>query len=467
MAAREQALLAREAAVQSREDVVAAAEVAMRTAAAMRVTADGHMLMLQQANERLVIATIEAQKLADQLQIAKSQMETAKFVAEKANLAKSDFLSRMSHELRSPLHAVLGFAQLMETASPPPTATQAANIAQILQAGWHLLALIKEILDLSGIGAGKVALALEPVALAEVLAECQDMMEAEAQARGIRMDFRHFDAPTFVWADRVRLKQIFVNLLSNAVKYNVERGTIAVAVTAISRERVRISVTDSGEGLNPEKLAQLFQPFNRLGQETGFVAGTGIGLVVARQLAELMGGTLGVSSIAGAGSVFWVELLTTPTQELEVGGVDPSGATRVPGPVGTPVRTVLYIEDNPSNLELVAQLIARRSDLRLLTAVNGTLGIELARASRPDVILMDMKLPGISGIEALEILREDPTMAHIPVVAVSANAGPKDISRGLAAGFFAYLTKPIAVTEFMDALDATLAFSEKNRRKLT
>ena len=218
---------------------------------------------------------------------------------------------------------------------------------------------------------------------------------------------------------------------------------------------------------NPEKLAQLFQPFNRLGQETGFVAGTGIGLVVARQLAELMGGTLGVSSIAGAGSVFWVELLTTPTQELEVGGVDPSGATRVPGPVGTPVRTVLYIEDNPSNLELVAQLIARRSDLRLLTAVNGTLGIELARASRPDVILMDMKLPGISGIEALEILREDPTMAHIPVVAVSANAGPKDISRGLAAGFFAYLTKPIAVTEFMDALDATLAFSEKNRRKLT
>ena len=230
---------------------------------------------------------------------------------------------------------------------------------------------------------------------------------------------------------------------------------------AAGAERTRISVKDTGAGLPPEKLAQLFQPFNRLGQETGGVAGTGIGLVVTKQLAELMEGVLGVESTVGAGSVFWVELLSTAAPEPAVGGAESAAQAQPRPPAGARLRTLLYIEDNPANMELVEQLIARRPDLRMLTAVNGTLGIELARVSQPEVILMDINLPGISGIDALKILRADPATAHVPVVALSAKAMPRDIELGLKAGFFRYLTKPIKVKEFMDTLNAALEFSEK------
>ena len=403
----------------------------------------------------------ERKRFEQALQESNVELESAKSAAEKANLAKSDFLSSMSHELRSPLNAILGFAQLMESASPSPTASQAASIAQILQAGWHLLKLINEILDLAVIESGKVSLSLEPVSLAEVMSECQAMMEPEAQQRGIRMTFPRFDDSVFVWADRTRLKQIVINLLSNAIKYNKEQGTVVVDCTVISPERTRISVKDTGAGLTPEKLAQLFQPFNRLGQEASGVAGTGIGLVVTKQLAELMEGVLGVESTVGMGSEFWVELLSTAAPEPAVGGAEPAEQAQPRRPTGTRIRTLLYIEDNPANMELVEQLIARRTDLRLLTAVNGTLGIELARASPTDVILMDINLPGISGIDALKILREDPSTAHIPVVALSANAMPRDIAKGLEVGFFSYLTKPIKVKEFMETLNAALEFAEE------
>jgi PAS domain S-box-containing protein len=242
------------------------------------------------------------------LQETNIELESAKSAAEEANLAKSDFLSSMSHELRSPLNAILGFAQLMELASPLPTDSQKESIAQILQAGWHLLKLINEILDLAVIESGKVSLSTESVSLAEVMSECQAMMEPQAQQRGISMTFPRFDNPFFVSADRTRLKQIVINLLSNAIKYNKEQGTVVVDCTTSTPGLTRISVKDTGAGLSPEKLAQLFQPFNRLGQEAGGVAGTGIGLVVTKRLAELMGGVLGVESTAGAGSVFWCEL---------------------------------------------------------------------------------------------------------------------------------------------------------------
>ena len=390
-----------------------------------------------------------------------AELETAKSAAEKANLAKSDFLSSMSHELRSPLNAILGFAQLMESAVPEPTHSQKGSIGQILRAGWHLLELINQVLDLAVIESGKVSISREPVSLGEVMSECQAMMEPEAQQRGVTMTFPGFDKAAFVKADRTRLKQIVINLLSNAIKYNKQQGTVVVECVTNNPERTRISVSDTGAGLSPEKLAQLFQPFNRLGQEAGGVAGTGIGLVVTKRLAELMEGALGVDSIAGKGSVFWCDLpsSTAPRFVLEHRGA--AAPDEAPASTAAGMRTVLYVEDNPANMTLVEQLIARRPDIRLMTAVNGTLGIEAARTSQPTVILMDINLPGISGVEALKVLRRDPATSHIPVVAISANALPRDIQSSLEAGFFRYLTKPIKVKEFTDTLNAALALAEE------
>ena len=387
------------------------------------------------------------------------ELERAKAAAEKANLAKSDFLSSMSHELRSPLNAILGFAQLINSDSPPPTASQTASIDQILHAGWYLLDLINEILDLAQIESGKLALSREPTSLAEVMLECQAMIEPQAQLRGIRMTFPQSGAPYFVDADRTRLKQVLINLLSNAIKYNQANGAVVVDYTASTPARLRVSIRDTGAGLSPEMLMQLFQPFNRLGRESSREEGTGIGLVMSKRLVELMGGTIGVASTIGSGSVFWFELNSTEAPQLAVDHAAPLVTGQAPLLNGAARRTLLYVEDNPANLKLVEQLIARRPDMRLLVAGDGDLGVELAHANHPDVILMDINLPGISGIEALKILGEDPETANIPVVALSANAMPRDIEKGLQAGFFRYLTKPIKVDEFMNTLDVALKFA--------
>ncbi|CAJ95176.1 signal transduction histidine kinase containing a receiver domain (hybrid) and a PAS sensor domain [Cupriavidus necator H16] len=378
----------------------------------------------------------------------------AQAAAEGANRAKSDFLSSMSHELRSPLNAILGFAQLMASDSPPPPPAQQASIDQILKAGWHLLELINEVLDLAKIEAGQASLSPEPVSLAEALRECHAMVEQQALKRGVRMRFPSFNFPCFVRADRTRLKQILLNLLSNAIKYNRDQGTVEVSVTA--GDRIRISVRDTGAGLAREQLAQLFRPFNRLGQEAGPEEGTGIGLVVAKRLVELMGGSIGAESAVEAGSVFWVELPASRPPELAGESVEPAVPAQAQSEHGPSAHTLLYVEDNPANLKLVEQLIARRAGMRLLTAITGTLGLELARTALPEVIVMDIHLPDINGIEALGLLREDPRTAHIPVIALSANAMPRDIEKGTKAGFFRYLTKPIRLNEFMDALNAAL-----------
>jgi PAS domain S-box-containing protein len=402
----------------------------------------------------------ERKRFERALQESNLELESAKFVAEKANLAKSDFLSSMSHELRSPLNAILGFAQLMESSTPAPSESQGARISQILKAGWHLLKLINEILDLAVIESGQVSLSRESVSVSEVMMECETMMGPEAQKLGIRMTFPKFETPIFVKADLTRLKQIVINLLSNAIKYNRDEGTIVVECALNAPERVRISVRDTGKGLSPEKLAQLFQPFNRLGQE-GNIVGTGIGLVVTKKLAELMDGSIGVESKPGVGSVFWCELAATSAPQLKIAGVESAASVRSKLAPGAPLRTLLYVEDNPANMELVKQLIALSPDLRLLTAVNGTLGIRLARSALPKVILMDINLNGISGIDALKILREDPTTSHIPIIALSANAMPRDVAKGMKAGFFRYITKPIKVDEFMESLNAALELAEK------
>jgi CheY-like chemotaxis protein/anti-sigma regulatory factor (Ser/Thr protein kinase) len=289
------------------------------------------------------------------------------------------------------------------------------------------------------------------------------MIEPLAQRRGIRMSFPRSDAPYCVNADRTRIKQVLINLLSNAVKYNRIGGSVAVDCTANKLSgRVRITVRDTGAGLPPEKLMQLFQPFNRLGQEAKGEEGTGIGLVVSKRLVELMDGVIGVDSDVGVGSIFWVELPSTAPLTLTA-SAEAIVAAESAAATHEGVRALLYIEDNPANLQLVERLIGRRHDIRLLTAMDGNLGVELARACLPDVILMDINLPGISGIEALRILRDDPATAHIPVLALSANAMPRDIQKGLDAGFFRYLTKPIKVSEFMSTLNAALAFAEEGR----
>ena len=388
------------------------------------------------------------------------ELNAALAAAEKANLAKSDFLSGMSHELRTPLNAILGFAQLVESGTPAPTATQKRSIDQILKAGWYLLELINEILDLALIESGRLSLSNEPVSLAEVMLECRAMIEPQAQKRGIRMAFPRIEAASYVNADRTRVKQVLVNLLFNAIKYNKPGGAIAVGCTQGAENSIRISVRDTGAGLAPEQVEQLFQPFNRLGKETSGEEGTGIGLVMTKRLVELMGGSIGAESTVGVGSVFWVELGLIPAPQLMLHEAELAALELPRVAAGRPLRTLLYVEDNPANLELVEQLIARRPDLHLLSAADGQLGIEYAQAYQPEVILMDINLPGISGLEAMKILHADPATTHIPIIALSANAIPRDVEKGLEAGFFNYITKPIKVAQFMLALDQALLFAK-------
>jgi CheY-like chemotaxis protein len=342
---------------------------------------------------------------------------------------------------------------------------QKLSIDQILQAGWYLLRLINEILDLAMIESGKVSMSHEPMSLTDVLQDCEAMIKPQADQRQVQLHFPQLDAQLYVHADRVRVKQVMTNLLSNAIKYNREGGSVKVTCQPVSGGKIRINVSDTGLGLSVQQLAQMFQPFNRLGRENSAEEGTGIGLVVTKQLVELMGGEIGVESQVGVGSVFWIELIASSLPELESALPDvvtTLGAASVVGVDRGERRTLLYVEDNPANLILVEQLIARRADITLLSAIDGHSGIQMARAHRPDVILMDINLPGISGYGALKILHSDPATRHIPVMALSANAMPRDIDTGLQAGFFRYLTKPIDVFEFMDALDLAMHLVKKH-----
>ncbi len=305
------------------------------------------------------------------------------------------------------------------------------------------------------------------MSLSAAMLECETLIEPMAAKRGIRVTFPRLEHPYFVEGDRVRVKQLLINLLTNAIKYNKPDGTVTVDCILSTPGRIRLCVEDTGEGLSAEKLAQLFQPFNRLGQEAGAEEGTGIGLIVCKRLIEMMGGVIGAESTVGKGCVFWIELKLATEPSPAVPAARPAAGAQAPMQADAPFRTLLYVEDNLANVMLVEELIARRPDIRLLSARDGVTGIEMARTSRPDIILLDINLPGISGIQVLEILAAAPATAHIPVLALSANAMPRDIENGLKAGFFRYLTKPIKINEFMDTLDAALKFSETGAKATT
>jgi signal transduction histidine kinase/DNA-binding NarL/FixJ family response regulator len=394
------------------------------------------------------------------------ELKKAMHAVETASNAKSEFISRMSHELRTPLNAILGFAQLIESGTPAPTPIQQRSVEQILKGGWYLLELINEILDLALVESGRLALSIEPVSVAEVMQECRTMIEPLTQSHNVHMHIGELGHPGYVFADRTRLKQVMINLLMNALKYNRPGGSLSVEFSSTAVQSLRISVRDTGVGLTPAQLPQLFQPFNRLGKEASAEEGTGIGLVVTKRLVELMGGLIGVESTFGVGSVFWVELPLTTAPELDSTEVALVPAEALPANPDIEPFSVLYVEDNPANLDLVEQIIARRADVKFFSAAEAGIGIAFARSHLPDVILMDINLPGISGMDAMRILRADPRTAHIPVLALSANAVPRDIQNALAAGFLDYITKPILVSSFLQALDTALQHSKKKHKPL-
>jgi signal transduction histidine kinase/ActR/RegA family two-component response regulator len=406
------------------------------------------------------------QERTAQLQQSNQELSVATRAAEHASRAKSEFLSSMSHELRTPLNAIIGFGQLLASDRFPADEQQRRTfVDHIVKSGRHLLALINEVLNLAQIEAGRLTLSLEPVALQDVLDDSRAMVGPLAAPRGIRVLFP--ERCTYaVTADRTRLKQVLLNLLSNAVKYNRDQGAVVIDCTLPAPGRVRVSVQDTGRGLTPRQIESLFQPFNRLGQEAGEQEGTGVGLVVTKHLVEMMDGRIGVQSTPGAGSVFWVDLpqadgatVSAPVPLASAADDEakhPPAVPPAPAPEDAEGATVLCVEDNPANLAFVRSALGHRPHLRLLTATDGRTGVELARAHRPQVILMDNNMPGLTGREALAVLMDDPATSGIPVIALTANAMPKAVDDGLAAGFFRYLTKPIDVDALIGAVDEAL-----------
>lgn len=385
----------------------------------------------------------------------KQEIIAARNEAERANLAKSEFLSNMSHELRTPMNVILGFGQLMQYDDSLPQEHQ-DNVKEIMNAGYHLLDLINEILDLAKIEAGHVKLTIEELQVCALVKECLGLINTLAAKRNISISY---DCPdeTAVLADRTRLKQVLLNLLSNAVKYNHPNGSIHVDTQPAGEDRLRIQVTDTGIGISPQRLTELFQPFNRLDAANSEIEGSGIGLTISHRFVEKMGGSIDVYSEVGKGSCFRVELpvATLPTGERQTLHADVGGHSPTL-PAAKETCQVLYIEDNPVNVKLVEQILNPRQEFLLLTACEPELGLQLARVHRPDVILLDINMPQMDGYQVLNILKTDPATRRIPVIAITANAMASDIKDGLAAGFDDYLTKPLDVANFLAVLENKL-----------
>ncbi|MGB5096322.1 MAG: PAS domain-containing protein [Porticoccaceae bacterium] len=389
----------------------------------------------------------------------RAELAEARETAERANDAKSEFLSSMSHELRTPMNAIIGFAQMLEYDNEL-NADQRDSAKEIRKAGDHLLDLINEVLDLAKIESGQVNLSLEPVPLGPLINDCQQLIQPLVTTQKLSLTVDVAPGAT-VRADRIRIRQALLNLLSNAVKYNREQGEIRVIAGPGAGNNLRIAVTDTGPGILPAHLTSLFEPFNRLGAEHTEVDGTGIGLTITRRLVELMGGSIGVHSEVGIGSTFWIDLPQSETAGREI-SIQSRSATQSPRTLAHQYQ-ILCIDDNPANLKLIAQMLGRRGNVDLITAHTPALGIELALAHRPDLILLDINMPNLDGYQVLKIFTADAYLRSVPVIAITANAMPKDIARGMTAGFTEYLIKPLDLMLFLQTIDRHLAPVEQNQ----
>jgi PAS domain S-box-containing protein len=384
------------------------------------------------------------------------ELRQAQILAEAGSSAKSEFLSSMSHELRTPLNAILGFAQLLQRDKKEPLSVRHKDrVDQILKGGEHLLRLIDDILDLSRIEAGRVSISAESMSIADALETVRTTLEPMATRLGIHLEITAVEASIpMVYADRTRFAQILMNFGSNAIKYNRAGGRVSFRVTAPRADAVRITVEDTGMGIPADKQDKLFQPFQRAGQETGPIEGTGIGLVITKRLAELMRGRIGFASTEGKGSEFWVEMPVHDAHGIAMPPTTPASLTlRFEAASKT---TVLYVEDNPANVTFMQDLLGDFENIQLITAPTAEMGVEIARAKRPALVIMDINLPGMSGLDALQALQAWDETRTIPVIALTAAASDRDKKRGQEAGFFRYLTKPVKVDELESALESLL-----------
>ena len=384
---------------------------------------------------------------------AEEALTQARLEADRSNRAKSEFLSRMSHELRTPLNAILGFGQLLDIEDLTPD--QRESVQHVLRAGGHLLRLIDEVLDIARIEAGRLSFSPEPVPIRATLHQALDLIRPMAAKKNVQL-LAAAPGPwdKHVLADQQRLTQVLLNLLSNAVKYNRAGGSVTLSCEDIQAGKVRFSVRDTGRGIAPGNLERLFSPFERLDAAQAGIEGTGLGLALSKHLIEAMGGAMGVESVLGMGSTFWIELPEV-SEPLELIDAPPEREGKALPPAGTG-GTVLYIEDNLSNFRLVERILALRPGVRLISAMQGRMGLDLAQTHRPDLILLDVHLPDISGAEVLAELQADAQLRRIPVVMISADAIPATIGRFLAQGAGAYLTKPLDVKKLLTLLDERL-----------
>jgi PAS domain S-box-containing protein len=384
--------------------------------------------------------------------VRSEELRLARELAEAASAAKSEFLSSMSHELRTPLNAILGFAQLLERDRKQPLSErQLERLGHVLRGGEHLLRLIDDVLDLSRIEAGRISISAEPVEVTEVLAEVVHTLEPMASRARIQIVVASVAGAPWVIADRTRLAQILMNFGSNAIKYGKSDGRVEFRIE-IRSGSIRIVVIDDGVGIPADKRDRIFEPFQRAGQEAGPIEGTGIGLTISKRLAELMNGSVGFKSDVGTGSEFWIDLPIDPRPAADLPAARTAAGASPPVASGERRHAVVYVEDNPSNIAFMRELVEDIPSIELLTAPTAEIGLELIRGRLPKVVIMDINLPGISGFEAVKRLREWPETREIPVIGLSAAALARDTSRARDVGFYRYLTKPVKVDELTAAL---------------